>query len=125
MCVTFNTKDSINKILEHLVTMKAQVYANHISKQLSDEISGLIQENMNILAKIVKSDKNELAKGKKVDDERIKQLTTILKSKKGSEIKLISKSRKDNVDIWSKIVAKSLSVKELGKNNRKQEVLPV
>lgn len=92
-------KDSVNTILNHLVTIKSQIYATHINKNA--EMSPQIQENINILAKTVKSNKGELPKGAKVDEARVKQLTTSVKSKGGETFTIISKSRKDEVDIWS------------------------
>lgn len=103
MCITMDAK-SVGTVLDHLATIKAQLYAVHINKNAF--MSPQIQEDVNTIAN--KKNKNELPKGAKVDDARIKHLTTSVKSKGGETFTIISKSRKDEVDIWSGIAAPSL-----------------
>ena len=112
--MTLDPKKYVNAVLNHLVTMKAQVYATHISSTLSSGISGQIQENINILSKKVRSNKGEPPKGAKLSNERVKELTFEVQTKGGEKVKVISKSRKDDGDIWSAIAAKALEVKEFG-----------
>lgn len=72
-----------------------------------------IQENINILAKKVKSNKGEpKEKSGEVSPARIKELTTEIETKGGEKFTVISKSRKDNVDIWSNIAAPAMQAKE-------------